>query len=376
VLGQADRAAEYLRRSIEVLEPAGPSPELVRAYVWASSQLMLTGRADESITMATAGLAIAEALGLDGDRSQLLNNIGTCRGFVGDPAGLEAMWQAKELAERSKDAEALGRIYTNIPSMLSSFSRHREAVELCREGREVMRGLGATGFELFIGSNEAGSLMELGRYDDGEALAGQVIEQQRSLGHVPGVVNAGSTLVGVRTRRGRYEQARQVMDEILPLARGLGGAEFMSMVLMFEAELEAARGNTATARQAVAEAAETALSTPTVSHVRDLLPTASRLLDAETVQLLLDRVRQAAGDPAFDAPLAEAEAVVSGDPELFRKAAALYASLETLYQEARCRLEAGDLERAAEIINRSGLENGPLGARFRELSAHAGAGDH
>lgn len=38
------------------------------------------------------------------------------------------------------------------------------------------------------------------------------------------------------------------------------------------------------------------------------------------------------------------------------------------YQEARCHLEAGDLERARELITHFRLEKGALGIRLNELS--------
>ena len=74
-------------------------------------------------------------------------------------------------------------------------------------------------------------------------------------------------------------------------------------------------------------------------------------------------------DPAFQAILDEVEGVLHGDRDRFAQAAEIYRSFELPYQEARCRLEAGDLDRARELIRRFGLENGPLGARLRGLES-------
>lgn len=65
----------------------------------------------------------------------------------------------------------------------------------------------------------------------------------------------------------------------------------------------------------------------------------------------------------------EAEGVLHGDGELFAHAAEIYRSFELRSQEARCRFEAGDLDRASELIGRFGLENGPLGAGLRNLES-------
>jgi adenylate cyclase len=369
--GEGERAGQSLRRAIEVLEPGGPSPDLLQAYVWLSTQLMLLGQTDGSVALATRGLEIEEALHLDGPRSQLLNNLGVCLSQKGDPAALDRLREAREVAERSGDAEAIGRIYTNLPSTLGVFSRHREAVELCERGREVMRKLGAPSFEYFIAANEAGSLMWMGRYEDAEALSREALEQCRVIGSVPGIVNAGMTLIDTMTRRGRYEEAARLMDEVLPLARGLGGAEFLSQALVVQAQLEHGRGNLASARQAIAEAAQEVMATPSVSHVFFVLETAAHLLPNERTTELLDRAKSAAIDPSFQAVVAEAEAILAADRDLFATAADLYSSLEVPYQEARCRLEAGDSDRAREIIERLGLGEGPLGARLRELERSA-----
>jgi hypothetical protein len=169
--------------------------------------------------------------------------------------------------------------------------------------------------------------------------------------------------------RGRYGEARELMDEIMPLARGLGGNEFLSLGLFLETNLERARGNLNAARQAISEAADMVLETPTVWHVAVILDAAAHLLPKERVDELLDRVRPAATDPSFEVMVAEAEGLLSGDAERFKRAAEIYVSLEMPYAEARCRLEAGELDRAREIIDRFDLREGPLGARLRELEA-------
>ena len=54
-------------------------PELVQALTWNSNLHIVTGRAEEGLAAAHAGLAMAQALGIDRAVSQLLNTMGTCR---------------------------------------------------------------------------------------------------------------------------------------------------------------------------------------------------------------------------------------------------------------------------------------------------------
>jgi tetratricopeptide (TPR) repeat protein len=368
ITGEGARARDVGDRAIALLEPGGPTPELARAYMWVSTQDMLMGLHDDSIERATRGLEIAQPLGLDGVRSQLLNNLGVCQGAAGDPAGVASLREALELAERSGDAEALDRAYTNLPSGLVPFGLHREAIEACERGRQAMRKLGAPNFESFIAANEAGSLIELGRYEDAEALARESLDAQRTTGAVPGIVNSGMTLVDLLTRKGRYEEGARLMDEVMPAARGLGGSQFLSQALTAQAQLEKARGNLASARQAIEEAAAIVSASTSIGDQLMVLVPAAHLIP-ETARGIADEVRPNTTDPGFGLPVLETDAILSGDPALFAEAADRYASFEMPYHEARCRLEAEQIERAAEIIRRFGLEGGPVGARLRELSA-------
>jgi adenylate cyclase len=366
ISGEGERARESIERAIEDLEPAGPSPELVRAYVNGSTTNMLLGRFDRSIPLARRGVEIAEQLGLDAARSQLLNTLGVCLSSEGDPSGIDHLREALELAERSGEAEAIGRAYVNLPSMLSNYGQNRAAVELEERGREVLRRVGAMGFDQFIRANEAGGLLELGMYEDAEALAKESMDDARGMGGVPGIVNAGMTLAAVAIRKGRFDDARRFLDEILPLARGLGGTEFLMQALAEEVELEWSRGNLAAAAQPLAEAVDLVLESSTVIHTLYVLVSAAALR-AGRLPELLDRIRGRGHDAVFEARLAEAEGWLSDDRDRFAHAADRYASLELPYQEARAALGAGQLDRADGIIKRYGLENGPLGARLAEL---------
>jgi adenylate cyclase len=181
IMGEGQRGGEVLEQAIELLEPQGPSPELVQAFVWTSSLHMLNGQTDRSIDYAKRGLAMEEGLRMDGARSQLINNIGVCRSMLGDAGGLDLLREALALAERSGDAEAIGRAHSNLAATLSMFQRHRESAEVSRRGQELSRQQGAAGFEVFHAGNEALSLVELGRYEDTEAIAREALAKSRAM---------------------------------------------------------------------------------------------------------------------------------------------------------------------------------------------------
>jgi adenylate cyclase len=367
--GEMDRAAEVLQRAIAELTPEGPSPELARAYTWVSTLYMLTGEVQIGADLARKGLEIAGPLGLDGMRANLLNTLGVCETSVGDSGGLKRLEMALELAERSHDPEAIGRIYANLPDNLTKFGHHEEAAALGRRGREVARKLGSPTFEWFIAANEATSLMELGRYEEAEALVQEALEAHRAVLGIPGQVNAGMVYAETLIRQGRYAAARAHVDEAMPLARRIGGTEFLAPALMVEVGLDEATGNLASARQLIGEVMDMVMASPSLIHLTPVLASAGRLLAAERVTPAIDRARPAAGHPMLAAAIAEAEAWVSQTPARFSSAAEQYGAMKMPFQEARCRLEAGDISRARQLIIQFGLEQGPLGHRLNELSA-------
>ena len=79
----------------------------------------------------------------------------------------------------------------------------------------------------------------------------------------------------------------------------------------------------------------------------------------------------AAGFPSYpvrDAPRTDAEAILTADRDRFRQAADVYRELEMPYEEARCRIESGGLERARELAEGFAFWGGPLGEALSSAS--------
>jgi adenylate cyclase len=357
--GDGDRAAATLDQAIALLEKE-PSPELVEAYSRASTVAMVGGRLAQGTELAKRGLALAEHLELDGLRSHLLNTLGCCEVFGGDVHGVDRIREALALARETGDAEAIGRGYTNLCDSLFKIGRLRESAAIGEEGREIMRPFGAAAFEFFIAGNQAQALVNLGRLDEAEALTREVIAEHREVLGGAGFVNVAVPRVAALVRRGDYEEARAQADELLPVERALGGVEFLGQALHVEAALEDARGNGAAARQALREALELALADAAGFHVLAMLPTGARLLPADECRKLLDYVADIPSYPFADAHRTEAEAVLAQDPVRALEAAELYRELEMPYEEARCRIDAGETERARELAEEFGFARGPL----------------
>lgn len=366
--GDAERGFEALASAISILEELGLSAALVEAYSNAAGLHMLGGDDVEGSELARRGLVLADELDLREQRAQLLNTLGVCEAESGNPEGTERIAEALELALELGAADAIGRAYNNLVSTLVDVGDNPRALALAMEGREGTRRLGVAGFEWFLAGNQANALVSLGRLEEAEALARQILDEQRAALGPPGVINAGGPRVMALTRLGRYAEARAQLDELLPLGRGLGGSEFLARLLHEEAELESARGNEAAARQALREASGVTLANPSRTHALLLLPMASRLLSPNEVAPLLERVADLPSWPLYDAVRAETDGVLRDDPEPLREAAAIYRALSMPYDAARCFLDAGELEQARELVERHGFAAGPLGARLAAVT--------
>jgi hypothetical protein len=311
---------------------------------------------------------MAERLGLDSAVAHLLNTIGSCQVNVGDSAGLELLQDALERSLESGDVEALGRAYTNLSEAQILFLLLPDGLETCQQGRDAMRRLGAPQWEWYVASNEVWVLAWLGKLDEGEVLAREILDTQSGVVGVPGCINTGTALAWMLMCQGKCDDARRLIDEMDGPARDLGDPEQLSVLLAVEAELEEACGHVEAARHAAAAAVKVAIDTTSVALAAYVAVPGVRLLGRGGVGALLDQLRSLDDQPSFRAKLTEADALLSGDAALFAKAADLYCSLGAVLDEARCRLEAGDLEQAGELIRKCGVERGPLGARLARLA--------
>jgi adenylate cyclase len=362
--GEAERGFQTLARAIAILEALGPSAGLVEAYSNAASLQMLTGNDVEGSDLARRGLTLADELGLRQLQALLLNTLGVCEVTGGSPEGVERIEEALDLSLEVGEPEAIGRAYNNLATTLVDLGQPVRAAAVATTGRDAVHALGLTLFEWFIAGNLAAALTLLGRLEEAEVLALRILAEQRESLGPPGVINAGGPRAVALARLGRYEEARAQVDELLPLARGLGGSEFLARVLDTEAELELARGNDASARQAIREAIEITLANPSRAHAVLLLPSAARLLPADELAPLLDRVRDLPSLAAWDALRAEADGLIGGGHTRLHEASALFLSCEMPYEAARCLIDAGAPGEARELVERHGFTGGPLGARL------------
>ncbi len=366
--GESHVAEESLREAILLLEPDGPSRELVRAHVWNLPLQYAAGRAREGREEARRAMAVDEALGGTEYRVQLEISLGGLEAMSGDPGGVERIRTAITSVEESGDVEAIARAHLNLSLSLFDLSDNDEGVVAADSGRQALRRFGTPSYEWALAGKQAEMLVELGRFDEAIELAGEVLSAHTRDVISPAIVWAGSAIVRGLLRVGRLAEAERELVEVLEPARRLGGTAFLVRVLTAAAELQESRGNLVAARQAALEVVNLLDDcSATCAQVR-ALPQVARLLGAKPAARLLTQISSEPGRPSFEPRLLEARGVIKRDSSTLLKAAEQYGVLRLPYDEARCRLYGGDAEGCAAVLHHLGLKHGILVEKLKSLS--------
>ncbi|MGA7271507.1 MAG: tetratricopeptide repeat protein, partial [Acidimicrobiia bacterium] len=181
-----------------------PTPERAGAEAQLGRLLMLTGIEGERATAITRkALRTAEAAGDPFTETAALVTLGV---LELDPAeGEVVLRKGLEMATAQNAVFQITRARTNLSEMLAGQGRHEEAVELMREGLELVRRFGAQGqSESWMVANLADRYHDAGRWP--EAL--EVLEFTVAPGY-PEAVKIGLQ-ARIFANQGRFEEAREL----------------------------------------------------------------------------------------------------------------------------------------------------------------------
>ncbi len=147
----------------------GLPPSQVHAEVLAMSAnwSMLHCPGPEAMTAAERAVEYARMVGADEIE---LNARLTLGGLMVDAgqidAGLAEMFQVRDLVVARNGTAVVARSHVNLPSVLESVGRSREALGILREGVDLTRRMGLLESEAWVWGNLAESLISLGRWDE------------------------------------------------------------------------------------------------------------------------------------------------------------------------------------------------------------------
>ncbi|TMK79680.1 MAG: hypothetical protein E6G47_07920 [Actinobacteria bacterium] len=348
--GETHEAEDCLLEAIRLLEPDGPSRELVRAHVWTLPLRYASGRATEGRAEATQAIRIDEALGGTVFRAQLDTSLGVMEAMGGDPSGADRVRAALASAEESGDVEAIARAHLNLVLSLYELSDNAEGIAAADAGRQAIRRFGTAAFGWAIAGTQAEMHVQLGAFKDAIDLATFVLSSDRARIIPAAIVWAGSAAARALLRLGRMEEAARTLEDVLAPARELGGTSFLARLLAVDAELQEAKGDLSAAREKASELLGVLVGSTAVCEQVRCLPLVARVLGQEAHDSLRARLPVESIPAAFRPRYREADGLITKDARALAEASQLYATLRLPYDEARSRMLAGDADGCSAVL--------------------------
>jgi ATP/maltotriose-dependent transcriptional regulator MalT len=227
--------------AVQLVPAEPPSPERAQVLAALAQQLMLAERKEESIAWCEEAIEVAREVGARVVEGHARNTLGTAYGHLGEvEAGLAQLHLARDIARETRSWADLARAAINEAGVLQADGRHAEAVDISLAGADeaVRHGL-ARSYGAFLRLNAAGSLRELGRFDEMEEQLGEVdavdpigVDQQR----------ACEEWLALHVVRGRFDAAATALDRYRARQRGHVYADSVLGLVIGEAELLRWRG--------------------------------------------------------------------------------------------------------------------------------------
>jgi class 3 adenylate cyclase/tetratricopeptide (TPR) repeat protein len=213
--------------ALVLLEPLGPSPELIAALTEVAVVDALQGRSEEAIRIADRALVLAEEL----DRSRparALGYRGLARADLGDPAGLEDYRGAIELATEAGQGREVAVLHNNLGVTLSAFEGPAASLEVLREGIAYAKPRGLTEMLDSLAQGTLDALVDTGAHEEALILAAELVPRLEASGDVFDLISARAAQARILALRGEGAQAAEVLDWLEPMARG---TEFPQIVV-------------------------------------------------------------------------------------------------------------------------------------------------
>jgi tetratricopeptide (TPR) repeat protein len=242
--GEARRARDALVRAVELLERAGPSPELCSAYAQLAMDRVMSGHPREALGWADKALALADELGgLPEERLRALDARGVARGDLGDLGGMEDLRAALAVGLEIGAGYDTAVVYNNLIEPLWLSEGPAAALATCQEAIEFSERRGVVEGAAWVRSATLDPLLDLGRWDEAVAAADAVVGWEREHGGQYMSQMAHQVNAKVLLWRGELEAARALLREFLPRARSIDDLQLLVPALATAAAVEQAAGD-------------------------------------------------------------------------------------------------------------------------------------
>jgi class 3 adenylate cyclase/tetratricopeptide (TPR) repeat protein len=338
--GHGQEGMRHLREAAALLAgaPASPSKGFVLAQL--AGAHIIGGESAEAVEAGRAAFAIADALDLDGLRAEALQWIGAGRLDRGDRGGVDDLERAAAIAVRANSPAAC-TIVANLATTRAGFGDLRRAVELHAEARRLAERFGHASQLRYLGVEDAWDRYLQGRWDDALALADAWIAEVEA--GSPHYMESTCRVVRGRVRLARGDLAGALADADAAAALVAEAEDLVGLhetlglricVLLADGQVPAAEATAAELLTLIRDQEDAGMTADWSADITDAL---ARLGRGPELAGLLAGLEPT---PWLEGALAIAE----GDPE---RAAAVYARMGSLPDEALARLRAAALLTAA-----------------------------
>jgi DNA-binding CsgD family transcriptional regulator len=203
---------------------------------------MLRGDHATAIVVANAAIVLARLAGSPIAEAHARNTLGVSTVLTGhSEEGLAYLYEAFEQTRSITDAyDDLGRAYANLSSVLLIAGRAQDSFDIATAGVAWARSVGAAaGYGRFISGNAADAALELGRWDEAEAILDDLLSSD-----AVGVNHIGTITIAGRfyARRGRIDVAQHLLLEGRSLVDPLTEAQFKGPIYVGLVELDIMAG--------------------------------------------------------------------------------------------------------------------------------------
>ncbi len=239
-LGDA-RQWELPAEALDLLEPLGPSREVVAALTEVAANEAL--RADHELAIRDARRAVdmAGELGLP-KPPRALGYLALALGESGDPSAIALFEEAIRLATEAGQGREVALLHNNFGMTMVSLRGPVAALEVMREGTRFADGIGNTEMANTLQASMAFALINAGRPDEAITLSDSMEEALVAAGDIFDLHACRVARAWALTLVGRTVEAADILGFIEEHARKAGDSEAFSSGLGVAALARAALG--------------------------------------------------------------------------------------------------------------------------------------
>jgi class 3 adenylate cyclase/tetratricopeptide (TPR) repeat protein len=204
--------------ALALLEPLGPSPELVGALTEVARGDALQGRSEDALRVADQALALAEELGLPRP-ARALGYRALARANLGDPGSLLDYREAIDLATEAGQGREVGILLNNLGADLFVFEGPGAALAVMRDGIAYARARGLAEVADLLIQSSLDPLVESGELEEAIAIAAEMAPRLEASGDVFALIAIRAAQARIFALRGQGSQVAEVLDWLEGAAR-------------------------------------------------------------------------------------------------------------------------------------------------------------